>query len=251
MLALQERFRALGRELRLRWGRIEGTRRVHEIDVRGLRLSIADGIDSHAALIVASELQRDCYRLEAIDFAPGDVVVDVGGHVGLVSCALARWFPFITIYTFEPVPETYRNLVFNLSQNGIANVRPFPCGLSSDGRTIELAVPATNTGGASCLRRAMVLPRHTVVRSPSRTLDSVFEEYGIDRCKLLKIDCEGAEHEILLGSRCLERVEHLRGEFHCNRLLLERGYSIEGLLDHCARFIPAANILVDRLEMGE
>lgn len=53
------------------------------------------------------------------------------------------------------------------------------------------------------------------------------------------------------GDRCLERVEHLRGEFHCNRLLLERGYSIEGLLDHCARFIPAANILVDRLEMGE
>jgi hypothetical protein len=83
------------------------------------------------------------------------------------------------------------------------------------------------------------------------TLDDIFAEHGLERCKLLKIDCEGSEHEILLSTGVLPRVEHLAGEFHINGRLRAQGHSIERLRAHCARFVPEARTHCVSVEMGE
>lgn len=48
------------------------------------------------------------------------------------------------------------------------------------------------------------------------TLDDVFERFAIERCDLLKLDCEGGEYEILLGARpeTLLCVRHVALEYH-------------------------------------
>jgi hypothetical protein len=41
---------------------------------------------------------NDIYGLETIGFQPGDIVIDVGAHLGLVSLYLAKRWPFLRIY---------------------------------------------------------------------------------------------------------------------------------------------------------
>jgi len=51
---------------------------------------------------------------------------------------------------------------------------------------------------------------------PSVTLRDIFEEHRIRRCDFLKIDCEGAEYDILYSSSpdVLERVDQIAMEVH-------------------------------------
>ena len=47
--------------------------------------------------------------------------------------------------------------------------------------------------------------------------------------KLLKLDCEGVEHEVLADcGEWRDRVEHWRGEIHMIPVLSALGYTVEG-----------------------
>src|SRR6516165_6318678 len=53
---------------------------------------------------------------------PGDVVFDVGAHVGLFTVLLARWVgPSGHVFAFEPTPVTRAALTDHLNLNGVAN----------------------------------------------------------------------------------------------------------------------------------
>jgi len=61
------------------------------------------------------------------------------------------------------------------------------------------------------------------------TLDDVFKKNKIDKCDLLKMDCEGAEFEIIYNasSECLDKIEEIRMEYHC----FEEGQTVQKLID--------------------
>jgi hypothetical protein len=48
------------------------------------------------------------------------------------------------------------------------------------------------------------------------TLDDVFAQAGVDRCDLLKLDCEGAEYDVLCGAApaTLARISYIAAEWH-------------------------------------
>src|SRR5262249_50731174 len=97
--------------------------------------------------------------------------------------------------------------------------------------------PPDNSGGAGGYSsRREGLPRATTA---SVTLDGIFERFALTRCKLLKIDCEGAEYEILTSTSVLDRVDWLSGEFHVSASLRERGCVAEELMNFVrARILP-------------
>jgi hypothetical protein len=70
-------------------------------------------------------------------------------------------------------------------------------------------------------------------------------------CRLLKVDCEGAEHEILSTSQVLGRVEWFAGEFHINSRLAANGYSNQALFEFVARFIDRNRMSVKSIYTGE
>lgn len=224
---------------------------MRRVTVKGVPLKIHDYRSSSARHVVKSELEADCYGLERIPFASGDVVVDIGGHVGMFSIYLARSFPSIRIFAYEPIPQNYRHFVRNIEANRVTNVQVFNRAVTHDGRPLEMLLHPSNTGGATAQLQNMHLPEHTRYVVESVTLDDIFATHAIDRCKLLKIDCEGSEHEILLDARILDRVEYLSGEFHINAHLAQQGYSIEGLYDHCRRFVRAEHICYTACHMAE
>lgn len=231
------------------WNEWVGRRGRHRID--GVELRLRDPASPRTLGSVVRELRHDEYALRDVRLEPGDVVVDVGAHVGAFACLVAKRHPQARVIAFEPIPENFAALQANLAANGIGNVTAVNRALSADGRELELVVALReNSGGGSAQQRDAALPAHQRRRVPSTTLDEVLA--GLPgRCRLLKIDCEGSEHEILRASRLLDRVDHLRGEFHINGRLREEGHSVEGLLEHCARSIPRERIHMRAIHMAE
>ena len=225
---------------------------VRQLEVAGIPLSLVDLPGSTALDVVGSEIGHGPYDFTDIDFQPGDVVVDIGAHVGTVSVWLAKAYPFLRIYSYEPIPPVYERLAHNLVRNDVANVTAFNRAVTGDGRDLELVVHlASNTGGGTAQVASLDLPGHDRHQVDSTTLDDIFEEHGIERLKLLKIDCEGSEYEVLLTSQRLGRIDHVRGEFHENRMLQERGYSAEALERHVAHWVGEGRVRYLSCHMAE
>lgn len=213
--------------------------------VNGIALDIADDPLGGVAKIVKREVATS-YDLDTVPLARGDVVIDIGAHVGIVSIYLAKRYPGIRVYAFEPVPGNYARLLRNIAANEAEGITALNLAVTYDGRDLTLAGdPHANSGGISAYTNAE--PRFTV---KSTTLPAILVDYSIERCKLLKIDCEGAEHEILgHGAGTLDRIDYLRGEFHWNNYFTV--VDVQHLADHCARHIEPGHIKVIACRMGD
>lgn len=157
--------------------------------------------------IVSQEIRRD-YQLDDFDIQPGDTILDIGAHKGIVSCYLAKKYPQARVIAFEPVKENYAVLIENVTRNNLTNITAHNKAVTKDGRDVQItAAPANNSGGANIYGTGETVN--------SLTLDSIFDFYEIDKLALLKIDCEGAEYEIFGSANGrLSNVSALRGEFH-------------------------------------
>jgi FkbM family methyltransferase len=156
-------------------------------------------------------LDRD-YERGGFAVQPGWTVVDVGAGLGEFCVCVARAQPTCRVYAFEPLAGSYALLQDNVRLNGLTNLTAFPRALGARaGDTLLHAAPAAarsrtaGTGGAGA-----------AVRVPVTTLGAVLDELAIRRCDLLKLDCEGAEYEILYGAEpgALARIVHLALEYH-------------------------------------
>ena len=164
------------------------------------------------------------YEFDSIPFKAGDVVLDIGAHQGIVSMYLARHYDVI-VHAYEPVPENFAKLKRNLTRNKIATVFPHKLAVSADARYLEMV-----RGGHSAEASAWFTPNSQErFRARSTTLRQIFEHNDLDRVKLLKLDCEGAEHEILANiGELIDRIDYVRGEIHMIAPLRARGYTVEG-----------------------
>jgi len=222
---------------------------LHRYRIRGVNVQVYDFAESRAAHFVAQELASDSYKLRRIPFRPDDCVVDIGGHVGLFSITLALRNPFLRIYAYEPHPDNYALFARNLALNRVCNVELYPEAISGDGRRLDLRGSATNSGAASA--HAATLSYCCVFGIPSLTLDQVFARHGIARCRLLKIDCEGSEYEILSATTAWDRVDRLCGEFHTNDILKSRNCSPQALREYCAQRLGPDRVTVSFCGMSE
>ncbi len=182
-------------------------------------ITLRDVEGSPMPAMVLEEFARGMYGLTGRHFAPGDVVIDVGAHIGAVSVVVATLNPQARIYAYEPSSSNYAMLLANLAANGVHNVVPVQAAVSGTAGTLELVWSPLQTAGASASldaagRQALVDQGWSRETVPCVTLDDVFATHGIDRCAFLKLDCEGAEWEIARQARALERVDAMALELH-------------------------------------
>ena len=192
---------------------------------------------------------KPTYGVLSLPFRPGDCVVDVAAHIGPFSIALALRFPFLRIYAYEPYPPNRTLLDRNIALNGVTGIAVHPEALSGDGRRLEMRTNPANSGVASAY--AQSLRYGSVSGIPSIRLGEVFARHGIARCSLLKIDCEGAEYEVLYSADVWGRVAFLCGEFHSNAFLEHHGHTPEALAGYCRRRMGANRVRVTSCRMSE
>jgi FkbM family methyltransferase len=187
------------------------------LSVGGIPLDIQDDPIGGVARAIAAECEH-IYRLPDINLPQDAVIVDIGAHVGVVSCYLSKRFPQARILAFEPHPANFARLVRNLDANGCANVFCYPFGVTSDGRALLLNGDATlNTGS-----HGEWVKGPEQITAQSRSVDDIWQAERLGPIDLLKLDCEGAEYEILraLNGR-LANVERLVMEVHENTALYQ------------------------------
>ena len=133
----------------------------------------------------------DLYGVRALAASsePPDLVVDVGANVGAFACFAGWLLPKARVEAFEPSAEHADQFERNVVTNRLKNVSLHRRAVTRDGRDITFQVNAE--GGSS----GIFLPGDRTVRLTSVALDAV-EFYGARRC-FIKLDCEGAEGEIL------------------------------------------------------
>ncbi len=179
----------------------------------GLHFRCLRGADRMLGEICHSRI----YDIETAPLRPGDVVLDVGANHGFAAC----WFAYhgAQVYAFEPAPQVYELMVQNVAANGLTDrVRTFPEAISGREGRAELLISPVLGGGTSTLHPelAATLPITGRTEVRVRSLPAVIEELGLDRIRLLKLDCEGSELEILrsLDPALLDRIDSMAIEYH-------------------------------------
>lgn len=197
---------------------------------KGIRVDFQDITGSQAGLWVSDEIKRGHYDLD-IPFQKGDIMVDIGAHIGLVSIFYAKMYPELIIYAFEPFPGNYKLLMENIEKNQVKNIIAFPFAILEKGRnSFKMVQGCDNSGGATGCLFKLDLEGHRRATVEAKDLLQVCVENNIKRIKLLKVDCEGSEHFILHNHDFKKvPIENVIGEFHINDYLKSRGFSIQSL----------------------
>jgi FkbM family methyltransferase len=139
---------------------------------------------------------------------PGDTVVDVGAHIGYFSVLAGRIVgPEGRVYAFEPEPGNYRRLRDHLAQNGLRQVQSFNVALGSAPGTAEMYFNSDNDGGHAFWDVAEhQLCERTREEGKRMSAEVVVLDHVLSGLqpgqgpRLIKIDAEGMEYEILKGS---------------------------------------------------
>lgn len=129
----------------------------------------------------------------------GDIFIDIGANIGLMSLLGATKVGNSgAVYAFEPVPDTFNLLQTNLSINQSHNIYAFNFGLGSAKGEGTIYKYPDNRGMNTFVKREVSAQVSTNV--PIHTLDSFLKDLNVNEVKMLKIDVEGWELEVLKGS---------------------------------------------------
>lgn len=175
--------------------------------------------------------------------SPGDTVLDIGANFGILTTYLARLVGANgMVHAVEPNPIVCACLQRTLDRNQMTHVRAHSVALGSTPGQLELRVPYGNAGGGSLIRRHD--PLHcNAVSVPVHTLDSVVASCGITNIRLIKIDVEGFERDVIAGGESTFRLlkphsvvfeandssNHSQSDREVLSLLLEFGYRVFGV----------------------
>jgi FkbM family methyltransferase len=124
---------------------------------------------------------------------PGDTVIDVGANIGAFALVAAKYVgPSGKILSIEPHPDNLRYLRRNIDRNDLRNVRIIDGGVSASRGRFSLYVSPE-----SGLHSMLIDHGHGSIEIETYPLADLMRESRIETCDLLKVDCEGAEHDIL------------------------------------------------------
>ena len=182
----------------------------------GVKIKINEIIDTTTIAVVF--IKKDYGNLKK-----NSIVIDIGANIGVLSLYAAA-SKCAKIYSYEPMLASFKLLTQNIKLNNFENtIIPFNLGIASRKEKRKLFLSSSS-------------PFHSICSEDSRssididciTLADVFSSNNIKHCDILKIDCEGAEFEILYSStiECFNLIKEIRLEFHEQE---EENYNIKSL----------------------
>jgi FkbM family methyltransferase len=126
---------------------------------------------------------------------PGATVLDVGANIGVFTVALVRMAtPTGRVLAFEPQTEVFGLLSSNVEANCLTNVTLHQAGIGREAGTLNVPVmdyaAEGNFGGVELSSEPSGGTSVDII-----TIDSL----NLDACRLIKIDVEGMETEVIAG----------------------------------------------------
>ncbi|EDP64095.1 methyltransferase [alpha proteobacterium BAL199] len=148
---------------------------------------------------------------------PGDVAVDVGAHIGTFTIPFAKKVgPLGAVIALEAQRLVFQNLVANVVINRLSNVRAHHVVCGRESYFVELVENTGDETSNSGEYRVKPSARHqrNWYFTRAEPLDALLSR--LPKLKLIKIDVEGFEQEVLAGAQ--HTLRHLRPIIHCECL---------------------------------
>jgi FkbM family methyltransferase len=177
------------------------------VDCRGSKFLIFDKpdvISDGLRANVGHDSFLEYYSIILVGDAKDGVILDIGSNIGTYVVPLAKEFPGIEFYSFEPQRIVFYQLCSNIILNGLENVYAINKGLSDTPAEIEAFTPnymvERNVGAFSL--DAGVHKNNNQCSSRGR-LEKIqidrLDDYGFQDVRLIKIDVEGLEMSVIKG----------------------------------------------------
>lgn len=163
---------------------------IHKSD--DMNLVIQENYEKETTDMIIKELRKD------------DIVVDCGANIGYFSLFMAELVGKNgKVIAFEPDPSNFKLLKHNIKVNNYENIIPMPFAVSDKLGSTNLKLESTV---AHYLTEEKTKDS---IQVDAITLDSYFENYQ-KKIRLVKMDVEGYESEIINGMRNMIKNNDLR-----------------------------------------
>jgi FkbM family methyltransferase len=237
------------------WWTTEPRVRVRRLGV-DLELDLRDNLQR--TLYFTGTYEPGLVRLLDAELRAGDVVLDVGAHIGVHALGAARRLRDLgggRVVAFEPTADSAAAIRAAAARNGL-EFQVVEAALGECEGEVEIhGDPRYGEHDAGV--RSQFGAGEAVQRTPVTTLDAWAAQTGLDRLDVVKLDIEGAEILALRGARAtlgrlcprvlvveVKDVVMARGpgdEAALHALLAECGYAPAGEAErHLAVFRPAS-----------
>ena len=158
-----------------------------------------------------------------------DTVIDIWGNIGAFALIASRAAPDGHVFTFEPETDNFRLLKRNIAANGRRNVTAVHAAVAAKSGVVRLFKATKGSLHTTVEGR---LDASGLEETRAVSLADIMDSHGIDRVDFLKIDCEGAEYEILYGlpSDYFPRIQRIALEYHARENKRARARELAGFL---------------------
>ncbi|MGP8069900.1 MAG: FkbM family methyltransferase [Candidatus Bathyarchaeia archaeon] len=152
------------------------------------------------------------------------VIVDIGMGNGDSAIFFAKRGAKLVL-GLEPYPDNFNLAKENIKLNGIEDsVIALNLALSQTKGIVNMLVASrsptwsTTNYPAYTPNQEMMGWFDTVIKVPATTLEALLQDFGLEHVDLLKLDCEGCEHEVISSASpdTLNRISSMIFEFHGN-----------------------------------
>lgn len=164
-------------------------------------------------------------------------IIDIGANMGSFAVYAAQSCPKARIYCYEPEQRNFSFLSQNIGINSLdQRVTAFQYAVASNSGQRELCI------GESPINSLVIGADNAMRQSVNcTTLKDIIADQKLDRIDLLKMNCEGAEYEILenCSPTVFERISNIRLEYHQIDSSTKNG-------DALARFLERQGYIIER-----
>ena len=203
----------------------------------GIKYSVRKGTSDKG--VINDIWIRNTYIPKGFEIRETDIIIDIGAHIGVFAIFAAKKAGKGKVFAIEPFPENYSLLTENVKLNDADNV-------------ITLNAAVCGKPGKKSLFLSEESVCHSFYKFQNQserklvvdgiTLHGIMEKNGLERVDLLKIDCEGAEYDILLNDKkALDKIDRITMEYHnidgnspeqLKAFLEEKGFDVEMGVGH-------------------
>jgi FkbM family methyltransferase len=150
------------------------------------------------------------------NISPDSTIIDIGANAGYFTLFAASTFPQAKLFSFEPVPVNYAQLKHHRDLNDTCKISCFPLAVAGHSGEINLNFDTTDSFTTSATIFASKENKGDSLSVPCETLKEIMDKNAIEKCDLLKMDCEGAEYDILYNCPpdYLRRIDQITMEVH-------------------------------------
>ncbi|NOX24542.1 MAG: FkbM family methyltransferase [Deltaproteobacteria bacterium] len=157
-------------------------------------------------------------------------IIDIGANVGFFTMFVVSKYPNATVYSYEPIYSNFETLIRNKELNNTKKITCFNEAVCGHNGMIKIYFDDTDSFTTS----ATIVNNDNLpaIEISCLTLAEVFKRNNLNKCDLLKLDCEGAEYDILFNTPkdIFDKIDQMAIEVHSGKKEKENLYFLKEFL---------------------